>query len=187
MIDRVALAAAAGNNLYLFYSKSDGGIYYRRFDGARPGARSRRSRAASATPLQGALASIEFANGCSLGLAWTKDRSALVQRHVLPRDRELRRAQHRRGRRHGDGHRPGSFEMSFNAADGRRHRRVLRPGGGPDEPYDLVGGVSIGTDVPQLRDESAGDLRRRSTDTRGARLDLLEATPTRVRVRQETF
>ena len=82
---------------------------------------------------------------------------------------------------------PGSFEMRFNTATG----------GGIDEFFDLVEDSGRSTDL------AGGDQRIRSLlgnglfdgsvffnadqNDNGAKLDLLEATPTRVRVRQESF
>ncbi len=70
-IDKVALSAVLNNNLFLFYSRSDGGIYHRRFDGTNWGGETT-LKPASATPLQGALAPMELAYGCPLGIAWAE-------------------------------------------------------------------------------------------------------------------
>ena len=70
-IDMLALTAAAGGNLYLFYSKGDKIIYYRGFDGAVWGAESL-LQDLSASNLRNALAPMESGVGCSVGLAFVE-------------------------------------------------------------------------------------------------------------------
>ena len=67
-IDMVALTALANDNLYLFFSKSDNRIYYRRFDGASWGAE---SLLLDVSPtLERVLAPPERAIDCAVGLAF---------------------------------------------------------------------------------------------------------------------
>jgi hypothetical protein len=187
VIDRVALAAAANNNLYLFYSKSDGGIYYRQFDGASWGAEST-LRAASATPLQGALAPMESANGCSLGLAWTEGTASpynVMFSLGIGSCAQL-------GAVEGAGTitvtAPASFEMRFNAATGGGIDRFYDLAEDPGKANDLAGGA---TDHQTLLFEellSSGNwYDSERGGSLGQKLDLLESTPTRVRVREESF
>jgi len=71
VIDRVALTALANDKLLLYYSKSDNGIYMRVWNGATWGSEGT-LKTASATPLQGALASMELAESCNAGVAWVE-------------------------------------------------------------------------------------------------------------------
>jgi len=71
VIDRVALSAVRNDNLFLFYSKSDNGLYYKRWNGAAWLAEAT-LKPPSATPLQGALAPMEIATSCTLGIAWVE-------------------------------------------------------------------------------------------------------------------
>ena len=69
-IDRVALASAGTNNLFLFYSKSDGKIYYRRYNNS--SWESEGTIKTTTTTLRGALAPMESADGCQIGIAWVE-------------------------------------------------------------------------------------------------------------------
>jgi hypothetical protein len=187
VIDRVALAAVANDNLYLFYSKSDGGIYYRRFDGASWGAEST-LKAASATPLQGALAPMESADGCSLGLAWTE---GTVSPYNVMFSLGIGSCS-ALGTVEGAGTitvtAPASFEMRFNQATGGGIDQFYDLAEDPGKANDLAGGA---TDHQTLLFEellSSGNwYDSERGGSLGQKLDLLESTPTRVRVREESF
>ena len=97
-IDMVSLTALPGGNLYLFYSKGDKLIYYRLFDGAAWGAESL-LQDVSATNLRGALAPMESAIDCAVGLAFIEG-SGAVQHPLHARRRDLLEPHDHRGSGH---------------------------------------------------------------------------------------
>ena len=189
-IDMVALTAAAGGNLYLFYSKSDKVIYYRSFDGAVWGAESL-LQDLSATNLRNVLAPMESGVGCSVGLAFVEGAAspfnirftlgvgscATLQTTEAPGSTVTVTS-------------PGQFELRLNTTSGGSVDQFFDLAEDPGRTLNLAGGDGGGT-VPARAlfydaisngvnyDWSIGDT--------GNKLDLLEATTTRVRVRQESF
>jgi hypothetical protein len=82
---------------------------------------------------------------------------------------------------------PGAFEMRFNKATGGGIDQFFDLAEDPGRTNDLAGGSSITqaffTDAICI----PGVCYDTDQNTLGPKLDLLEATPTRVRVRQEAF
>ena len=81
---------------------------------------------------------------------------------------------------------PGQFELSLDASKGGGIGDLWDLVEDPTKQYSLVGGTSVAQTFHSFGVQYAG-VEYESTDTPGAKLDLLEATPTRVRVRGETF
>ncbi len=85
-----------------------------------------------------------------------------------------------------------SFEMRFNQTTGAGIDQLYDLAEDPTRTYDLAGGVN---DLRTLHDFEvapsggtyAGVNHTTDDNTAGAKVDLLEATPTRVRVRQDAF
>ncbi len=185
VIDRVALTAVSGGNLYLLYSKSDAGIYYRRFDGAAWGSEAV-LKTPSATPLQGALAPIEQASGCSPGVAWTEGGVSpynVMFSLGIGSCGELSTLQGA-GTLTVTG--PAQFEMRFSAATGGAIDRFFDLA--EDPTRDLAGGVAPNSEQLGLFIDEinwATDTLAYRSDAQAARLELLEATPVRARVRTD--
>ncbi|MGD8897286.1 MAG: LamG domain-containing protein, partial [Acidobacteriota bacterium] len=188
---KVALSAIGNGNLFLFYEKNSAqqDIWYRRFDGTSWGSETLLYPGASlGTDLRRALAPIELALGCSNGLAFTTgstppydvnftlgagDCSTLATDEDDAAGTITVTA-------------PGSFKMRFNLAQG----------GGIDEFYDLAEDPTVDLAAGTASHEAliideflaGGNWYHTSRDgAEGQKLDLLEATSTRVRVRQESF
>jgi hypothetical protein len=82
---------------------------------------------------------------------------------------------------------PGSFEATFSTAVGGGIQTFYDLAEDSARSYDLAGGT---TEIAALHDDSIGSgglFYDTDQNTTGAKLDLLEATPTRVKVRQEAF
>lgn len=83
---------------------------------------------------------------------------------------------------------PDSFEMVFNQAQGGALEEYYDLAEDPSRTYNLAGKPTANF-FGLFHDSitSSGTLHTSGTNTNGAELQLLEATPTRVRVRQENF
>ncbi len=83
---------------------------------------------------------------------------------------------------------PGSFEMTFDKVRGGGLANFYDLAEDPGRAYDLAGKPSVNFHgLFHSSMMSGGLLYTTGTNSTGAKLDLLEATPTRVRVRQEAF
>ena len=185
-IDMVSLTAAAGGDLYLFYSKGDKRIYYRLFNGAAWGAESL-LQDLSATNLRGALAPPESVSNCSVGLAFIEGSGTYNIRFTLGVGScsTLTTSQ---GASTVTVAGPGSFEMTFDRLHGGNLTNFYDLAEDPARAFDLAGKPSDNVyGLFHAATISGGTQYVTGTNNMGARLDLLEATPTRVRVRQEAF
>ena len=144
-IDRVALTSIAAGNLFLFYSKSDGGIYARRYDTSAWGAETT-VKAASATPLQGALATIEVAASCATGVAWTEGAGSPYDVMFSLEFVGCARLQAAEGAGTLTVTGPGAFEMVFEAASGGGIHELHDLDLDPTRTYDLAGAAVSGPD-----------------------------------------
>ena len=188
-IDMVALTAAAGGNLYLFYSKSDKVIYYRGFDGAAWGAESL-LQDLSATDLRNALAPMELGVGCSVGLAFVEGAASPFKiRFTLGVGScaTLQTTEPSGSTLTVTG--AGQFEMVFNTLRGGGIDDFFDLAEDPTRTLDLAGKDSINLWglFHSSMEAPATVLYTTGTNSTGAKLDLLEATATRVKVRQESF
>ncbi len=186
---KVALSAAPNNNLYLFYV-SGLLVYHRRFDGTSWGPPTLLYDA-TGSDINDTLAPMESVNGCPVGLAFSEGFGPPPHniRFTLLTDTcgELQTAE-------GAGTvtivSPASYEMRFNTATGggvdRFYDLALDPGGS----YDLAGSAAASLHESLLVDEflSGGNwyTNERVAPNR-QKLDLLEATSTRVKLRSEDF
>jgi len=184
-IDRVGLTAAGSGNLILFYSKTDARIYYRRFDGTSWG--SEATVKSDTTTLEDALAPLEIAESCGAGIAWIEGAAspwdikfALLDDHCS----ELRLTE-------GAGSytvtAPLSFEMRFNEATGGGIDVFYDLAEDSSRTYDLAGGTGGVKTLFHASIRNGGIFYSNSTNDRGARIDVLEATATRVKLRQNAF
>ncbi len=187
-IDMVALTAMAGGNLYLFYSKGDKIIYYRAFDGTAWGAESV-LQDLSATNLKGALAPMESGVGCTVGLAFTEGTASPFNvRFTLGVGgcsavsvAETATTLTVTG--------AGQFQMVFNTLRGGGIDHFFDLAEDPTRTLDLAGKDSLNLWglFHSSMEAPAAVLYTTGTNSSGAKLDLLEATATRVKVRQESF
>ncbi len=187
-IDMVALTALANNNLLLFYSKGDDIIYQRRFDGAAWGAE---TLLLDVTPtLRRVLAPPELALDCSIGLAFVEGTASPWNvRFTTSVFGGCSNLQTARGAGTATITGPGSFRMRFNQA----------AGGGIDQFYDLAEDGTATTDlvggdafhrnffIDEIVQGTGPFVFNYSSEGQGNKLDVLEATPTRSRVRQTAF
>jgi len=84
---------------------------------------------------------------------------------------------------------PSYFEMRFSNATGGGMDLFYDLAEDPARTYDLAGGIS-GSELQALYDDGlniGGTWYSASRNNNGSKVDLLEATPTRVRLRQEAF
>jgi Peptidase family C25/Concanavalin A-like lectin/glucanases superfamily/Domain of unknown function (DUF2341) len=83
---------------------------------------------------------------------------------------------------------PASFEMTFDQARGGGLANFYDLAEDPGRAYDLAGKPSVNFyGLFHSSMMSSGVLYTTGTNSTGAKVDLLEATPVRVRVRQEAF
>lgn len=85
---------------------------------------------------------------------------------------------------------PGYFEMTFDTRAGGGIRRFFDLAEDPSRTYDLAGaleGIGQPEGLFSTGMNVGGTYFNASANNNGSKLDLLEATPTRVRVRQEAF
>jgi len=82
---------------------------------------------------------------------------------------------------------PSSFEMRFDKTTGGGIDQFFDLAEDPGRINDLAGGMSLTKALFTDEIQSGGILYNTDQNTLGPKLDLLEATPTRVRLRQEAF
>ena len=82
---------------------------------------------------------------------------------------------------------PNSFELRFNTATGGGIDQFFDLTEDPTRTYDLSGGTGTGKTLYGDGLRVSGVTYNVTQDDQGAKLDLLEATATRTRVRQEAF
>ncbi len=85
---------------------------------------------------------------------------------------------------------PSFFEMVFDTAAGGSMERFHDLAEDPTRTYDLVGALSSSNSPRGLHNAGmnvSGAIYNAGVNTSGSRLDLLEATPSRVKLRQESF
>jgi hypothetical protein len=194
---KLAVTAAANGNLILFYEKNAAqqDIWYRRFDGTSWGPETLLYPGATlGLDLKRALAPLEQALNCEAGLAFTNGLSSppydvnfsLVGGTCLT----LTTVE--------DGATgtltvtaPGSFEMRFNEATGGGIDRFFDLAADPTRTWDLAGSAAATTHEALLLDEFEDSGATWYTNERVSpslqKLDVLEATPARVKLRAEDF
>ena len=138
----VSLTALAGGNLYLFYSKGDKRIYYRLFNGTAWGAESL-LQDVSATNLRGALAPMESAINCSVGLAFMEGTASPFNVRFTLGVGSCGSLTTSQGAGTVTVAGPGSFEMTFDQLRGGSLDELLRPGRGSRRAFDLAGKPSV--------------------------------------------
>jgi hypothetical protein len=185
-IDKLALTALDNNNLMLFYSKGDQSLWYRRFDGTSWGTES--SLKTTVTDLNNTVGSMESAVGCSVGVAWNENTVSPFNVFFSLGIGACGDLSTIEGSSTITVTAPGSFEMvlTTDIGGGVREFYDLAESATRDAVHDLAGGVavdgrSLWTEYLQV---GAAGYSTGSDGTR-PRLDLLEATPTRARIRQE--
>ena len=181
-VDKIAVTAV-GSNLYLFYGKNDRRVWFRRFDGTTWGPEGPLYDA-SATDTNDAFMSMETATGCPVGMAFSEglgptfnmlftlgvgDCSALS---TLASGSTITVSA------------PASFELRFNQATGGGIDQFFDLAEDPARANDLAGGV---TNYRVLfYDAVFTTWFNWTAGNKDNRLDLLEATSTRVRVRHDS-
>jgi hypothetical protein len=189
-IDKVALTAAGSNNLYLFYAKTDKIVYYRRFDGTSWGAETLLYDA-SATDINGALGVMESANGCLVGLAFSEGVGPTFNvRFTLVGSTDCGDLRTMTGAGTITVSAPASFEMTLSTQAGGSMLTLYDLAEDPGKLYDLAGALTSSSSPWGLHNSGmrvGGTNYNAGTNNAGSKLDLLEATPTRVRLRQESF
>ena len=185
-ITKVALTAAAGDNLFLFYEKNDNNIYYRRFDGSAWGPE---TFLLSSPDLRQALAPAESTTGGSPALAWAENLGAPYDGMFSLEAGSYSELLTEEGAGTITVTAPQSFEMTFDTSQGGALSLFYDLVDDPSRTYDLAGGVS-GAGVRALYQFLIFDgvsYYQTTSNADGPKLDLLESTPTRVKVRQEAF
>ena len=188
-IDMLSLTALAGGNLYLFYSKTDKVIYYRRFDGAAWGAESLLVDV-SATNLKGALAPMETAADCAVGLAFTEGNASPFNVRFTLGVGTCSSLLTTTAAGTISVTAPGAFKLVFDEAFGGHPTQFYDLAESPvqDAVHDLAGGTSTqdGLFLDELTLLSDG-FNYRSDKGSGANASVLEATETRALVRAEGY
>jgi hypothetical protein len=82
---------------------------------------------------------------------------------------------------------PDSFEMTFSTATGGSAQTFYDLSLDPSRTYDLAGGVARIEALYTDGLDPGGGFYNTDQNDQGAKVDVLEATPTRVRLRQEAF
>lgn len=188
-IDKVGITAAGSNNLYLFYAYPTDEIFYRRFDGTTWGPEVFLYDAG--TDLNDALAPMESSASCRAGLAIGEGAgSPFNVRFLLLGSPECGTLSTSQGAGTVTVASPASFEMTFATQAGGSMLTFFDLVEDPTKLHDLVGALVSSTSPRGLHNSGmrvSGTNYNAGTNGVGSRIDLLEATPTRVRLRQETF
>ena len=185
-IDRVALEATGGDNLVLYYSKSDNRIYSRAFNGTSWGGET--NVKTSTTPLQGALAPMESYGACGANLAWVEGAGSPYNVTFLAGAGSCPDLVTAEGSGTLTVTAPGSFEMVFDTVAGAGIRKMFDLAEDPGRSHDLAGSPVALPGSPKSLHTSgmnvAGLFYNSGNNDFGAQIQLIEATQTRVRVRQ---
>jgi len=183
-IDSVALTAGRNGQVYLFYLRTGGftPFHYRRFNGTSWESENRGFT--NVGTLRG-FGAMESTNGCSVGIAWAEGAGPYNIMFTLIND--CLALQTSEGAGTFTITAPESFEMRFNAATGGGMDTFFDLADDPTRTYDLAAGIDSHETLFIDEVSSGGTNYRTDQNTNGARAQLLEATPTRVRIRQEAF
>ena len=185
---KVALTAAASDNLFLFFESdaTPNVLQSQRFDGATWGSA---STLFTGTDLQKSLGAMERFGSCSPAVAFNEGIGSPFNVMFSLDTASCAALQPSEGAGTITVTAPGSFEMTFDTSQGGGMSLFYDLVDDPSRTYDLAGGVSgVGTRAfYHFSFEEAGNWYQSSSNTDGPKLDLLEATPTRVKVRQEAF
>jgi hypothetical protein len=183
-IDSVALTAGRNGQVYLFYLRTGGYIpfHYRRFNGTSWESENRGSTNSGTVRGFGAM---ESTNGCTVGIAWAEGAGPYNIMFTLINDCPPLQTSEGAGTVTVTA--PESFEMRFNEATGGGVDTFFDLADDPTRTYDLAAGIDSHETLFIDEVASGGINYRTDQNTNGARAQLLEATPTRVRIRQEAF
>ena len=189
VVDKIAISAAGSNNLYLFYAYTTDEIFYRRFDGAAWGPET--FLYDPGTDLNDALAPLESSFGCRTGLAISEGLgSPFNARFLLAGSPDCGALATSQGAGTVTVTSPASFEMTFATQAGGSMLTFYDLVEDPTKLHDLVGALASSTSPHGLHNSGmrvAGTNYNAGTNAVGSRIDPLEVTPTRVRLRQESF
>ena len=189
-IDMLSLTALPGGSLYLFYSKTDKVIYYRRFDGAAWGAESLLTDV-SATNLKGALAPMESAVDCAVGLAFTEGNASPFNVRFTLGVGTCSSLQTTTATGTISVTAPGSFKLVFDEAFGGHPTQFYDLAESPiqDAVHDLAGGIGTqdGLFLDELTLLSDGFNYRSDKGGPAVNASVLEATETRALVRSDGY
>ncbi len=189
VIDKIAISAAGGNNLYLFYAYPNDEIYYRRFDGTAWGPQT--FLYDTGTDLNDALAPMESSFGCQAGLAFSEGLgSPFNVRFLLAGSADCGALATSQGAGTVTVTSPASFEMTFSTQAGGSMFTFYDLVEDPTKLHDLVGALASSSSPHGLHNSGmrvGGTNYNAGTNNVGSRIDPLEVTPTRVRLRQESF
>jgi hypothetical protein len=196
---KVAVTALPNNNLILFYDHNDSRLYYRQYDGTSWGSETMLQDLNDATTdLNDALAPPESATDCSIGLGYGEGLGPTFNvRFTLGTG--CPNFQTTAGAGTVTVSDPGNFQATFDTTFGGGIHTFYDLGDDPGRATDLGGGpdtsgVKVLHHFGILSGGSFYDPDDNTSDTASPRwvgsppkVDLLEATQTRVRVRQEAF
>jgi len=184
-IVKVGLTAAANDNLFLSYSKSDARLYYRRFDGTSWGAETLLK--SNTDDLNSSIGTMELAVGCSMAAAWNENLAGPFEVMFSLDGGNCNALNTTAGPGTITVTAPSSFEIRFNTSTGGGMDQFFDLAEDPARIHDLAGGVSLMLALFADDIQSGGIWYNTGQNDPGHKLDLLEVTPTRVRVRQEAF
>jgi len=188
-IDKIALSAAGSGNLYLFYAYSTDEIFVRRFDGTAWGPAT--FLYDPGTDLNDALAPMESSAGCQAGLAFSEGTgSPFNVRFLIAGSPDCGALTTSQGPGTVTVTSPASFEMTFSTQAGGSMLSYYDLVEDPTKLYDLAGALVSSSSPHGLHNAGmrvSGTNYNAGTNGVGARVDPLEVTPARVRLRQESF
>jgi hypothetical protein len=183
-IDSVALTAGRNNQLYLFYLRTGGftPFHYRRFNGM---SWESENRGASNVGTLRGFGAMESTNGCSVGIAWAEGAGPYNIKFSLIHDCPALQTTEGAGSLTVTA--ADSFETTFSTAAGGSVGVFYDLQEDPGRLYDLAGGTNFHEALYSNEIQSGGNSYSTDEDDTGPKMDLLEATPTRVRIRREAF
>ena len=188
-IDKIAVTAAGSGNLYLFYAYANDEIYSRRFDGSAWGPETFLYDAG--TDLNDALAPMELSANCRAGLAIGEGAGPTFNvRFLLLGSPECGTLSTSEGAGTVTVSSPASFEMTFSTQAGGSMFSFYDLVEDPTRLHDLAGALPSSTSPRGLHNSGmrvGGTNYNAGTNAVGSRVDPLEVTPTRVRLRQTSF
>jgi hypothetical protein len=187
-IDKVAVSAG-GDGLHLFYAYGTDEIFERVFNGTAWGPATLLYD--PGTDLNDALAPLESSFGCRAGLAISEGTSSPFNvRFLLAGSPECGGLTASVGAGTLTVASPGSFEMTFATTAGGSMETLHDLVEDPGKLYDLAGALGSSSSPHGLHNAGmrvGGTNYNAGTNAAGSRIHPLEATPTRVRLRQESF
>jgi len=183
---KVGLSAVEGGNLLLYYEKGDKRIWTRRFDGTTWGPESL-VHDSGGTDINDSLGPMELAVGCSSGLAFSEGIAPPVNVLFTLGGGTCSDLQAAEALGSITVTAPAKFEMRFDVQTGGGLGRFYDLETDPSRLYDLAGGTAEHNALLYDEIESGGQWFNTEQNAPGMRLHLIEATSTRVKLRQDAL